>query len=88
MADTLFTFIQLGGISCGAVLGYKNGHFIRDYVKNNPKINVYIEPFLKKKSTYITTNTFYSLIGGGMGMIVGRYFWPVIVPYFIYSLDI
>lgn len=76
MIDTLFKLFHLGGMLCGAYIGVKSGSFLQSYISSQPRIGPYITPFFKEKRN-ITEKTFYSLIGGGFGIIVGSYAWPI-----------
>lgn len=84
----IFQGLQLISIAGGAYVGFRNGIHIQTAI-NTPLILPWKRKILNfDKTSFITELMFCNIVGGLSGMMIGRVFLPVVIPYTVWYMEV
>jgi hypothetical protein len=87
MLDTLFTIISCASVSGMAYTCYQYGPILQQKI-NDSSLKKYKDMIYDNKSNKIFNERMICNISCSLtGMLIGRYLWPVCIPFVLYDIE-
>jgi hypothetical protein len=86
MVDTIITVLYSCSAISGLYVGWRNGYIVKN-IMNHPQIKPYKDKLMPFDKNNIATEDIVCNMSGSLtGLIIGRYIWPIFIPYSVFYI--